>query len=77
MEHAHAHGVHDAVFEDRAFGSASLLQRAATALKRAFQPVSEVQGLETAETVAPRRCPDPYFDVWLEKRLHGTDRMEG
>ena len=75
MEHAHTHGMDDAVFEDRSFEQASLWQRAATALKRALQPTSVGRSLETAEAVILRRCPDPYFDVgWKSGCTAPTER---
>ena len=75
MEHAHTHGMDDAVFEDRSFEQASLWQRAATALKRALQPTSAGRSLETAEAVILRRCPDPYFDVgWKSGCTAPTER---
>ena len=75
MEHAHTHGMDDAVFEGRSFEQASLWQRAATALKRALQPTSAGRSLEAAEAVILRRCPAPYFNVgWKSGCTAPTER---
>lgn len=71
MEHAHAHGVHDAVFDSHQTPVAtSWLQKITAKLGRAAQSKA---GAKASVDTTVRTCPDPYFDVWLEKRLHGSD----
>jgi len=40
---------------------------------RALLNISQ-HGATRSQDVPARHAPDPYFDVWLENRLHGEDR---
>ena len=65
MEHVHAHGSARVAFPTDETGTgwfAALRQKLSGATSR---------GATKPERKTVRPAPDPYFDVWLEKRLHG------
>jgi len=66
MEHVHAHGVARVAFpvDEAGAGWFAALWRKMSRLKS--------RGATAPERKAVRPAPDPYFDVWLEKRLHGS-----
>ena len=71
MEHVHANGAARIAFpaDETGTGWFAALRRK---LRGLLHPGS--RGAMPAARKAPRPAPDPYFDVWLEKRLHGDGK---
>lgn len=69
MEHVHAKGLDRTAFpvDKPRTGLFAYLRKTAQHLSDALHR----QNAAPKETRVTRRAPDPYFDVWMEKRLHG------
>ena len=71
MEHVHANSAARVAFPVDETGTGGF-----AALRRWVRDLVHPRPRDTAapETKPPRTAPDPYFDVWLEKRLHGREK---